>query len=281
MKTILITTDFAAPSQTAGHFAIYLANIMKANVTFCHAIEQLAASSMPIFSDERMKIKDSAINQFKSQALDFRVDELDSGITGTQIEFCTGFGSVTEVVSNLVREKSVNLVVTGMFGAGVMKRLLLGSNSQGIIDNISCPVLLIPFSKLPEAINKIAFASDLSKGDIELIHSLVSFARPFDAEILVVHISEGKADHHQIEKFLQEVTNKVNYHKIYYRHIEDKVVSRGLSWIAKNGFIDIFAMVHRRKVFPGNLLSSSHTQELSKNIDIPLLVFQENHYPVF
>ena len=33
-KTILVTTDFSAPSQTAAHFAMYLANTMKAQMAF-------------------------------------------------------------------------------------------------------------------------------------------------------------------------------------------------------------------------------------------------------
>jgi len=286
MKTILVTTDFSAPSQTAAHFAMYLANKMKARVTLCHAIQMSPAITVAAQVSGGLEsysvIKDAADEQIRLQALSLAADEEKDTNSGTPDVDCIVVpGSVPEVVNDLVEKKEICLVVMGMFGAGAINRVLLGSNSQNLIDRAVFPVLLVPFKMIPETINKIAFASDLSEGDIGLIHSLVSFARPFNAEILIVHISGAKADPHQISSFLNEVTCKVNYPKIYYRHVEDKDINRGLNWIAENGFIDVFAMVHRKKSFPDNLFSSSHTQKLSRRIDIPLLVFSEDECPLF
>ncbi|TCD01512.1 universal stress protein [Pedobacter psychroterrae] len=281
MKTILVTTDFSAPSQTAGRFALYLANALKADLTLCHAVKRVIASVSPVLTDQYAEQRNSALEQLEFQALDLRADQQESGISGLQIDCCSAPGPITDLVSSLTVQKEITLVVMGMFGAGMINRILLGSNSQDLINSANFPVLLIPFKKFPEKIDKIAFASDLSTGDIGLINSLAGFARAFNAEILIVHIGETKVDQAQVDSFLSEVTGKVKYPKIYYRHVEDKNASRGLNWIAKNGFIDIFAMVHRKQHFPGNLFSSSHTQKLSRDIEIPLLVFQENQYPVF
>jgi len=281
MKTILVTTDFSPPSQTAGRFALYLANALKSDLTLCHAVKMLVGSSLPILPKEYAIQRDSAIEQLEFQALDLRSDEQESGISGPQIDYRTTLGSVTDMVSSLGQAKPITLVVMGMFGAGMINRILLGSNSQDLINSAKFPVMLIPFKKCPEKIDKIAFASDLSIGGIGLINSLAGFARAFNAEILIIHIGETEADQAQVDSFLSEVTGKVNYPKIYYRHVEDKNANRGLNWIAKNGFIDVFAVVHRKQHFPNNLFSSSHTQKLSRDIEIPLLVFQENQYPVF
>lgn len=285
MKTILVTTDFSAPSQTAAHYAMYLANAMKAHLILCHAVQippmATVASQVSDPLNNYSVIHDEAVEQIEFQALGLSEQKEDDGLI-TPVDCLVARGSVTDVVNDVVKKKEIILVVMGMFGAGVINRFLLGSHSQNLINNkAGFPVLLVPFKKFPETVNKIAFASDLSDGDIPLIQSLVSFARPFDAEILIVHISGAKVDQYQIGKFLSEVTGKVNYHKIYYRHVEDKDINRGLSWIAKNGFIDVFAMVHRKKSFPDNLFSSSQTQKLSRSIDIPLLVFSENERPVF
>lgn len=263
MKSILTITGFAAPSKAASHFAMYLANKMKANVTLCNAIEN---PTIERFSNEQLKSQAKGLQ---------KAEQMQTACP--QIDYYTGLGSVTEVASNLIKKRSFSLVVVEISDA----RMQLKDNSQNIIDSISCPLLLIPLKTLPKVINKIAFASDFSVGDVEVIQSLVSFARPFNAEILIVRISEVKADQLQINDFLDKVTNQVNYDKIYYRHIEDFIVSRGLSWIAKNGYIDVFAMVHRSRTSTGDFFHASLTKELSKDIDIPLLVFQEGHYPVF
>lgn len=284
MKTILVTTDFSAPSQTAAHFAMYLAKTIKAHLVLCHAVQVPSVVDLDLKGSTSLSeygiIHDAAVEQIEFQALSLTDQENDD--SAVSVNCIVAPGSVTDIVNDLVKSKEITLVVMGMFGAGALNRFLLGSNSQNLIDNrAGFPVLLVPFKTFPETINKIAFASDLSDGDIPLIQSLVSFARPFGAEILIVHISGAKVDQYQIGKFLSEVTGKVDYHKIYYRHVEDKDINRGLNWIAKNGFIDVFAMVHRKKSFPDNLFSSSQTQKLSRIIDIPLLVFSENECPVF
>ncbi|MBB5638386.1 nucleotide-binding universal stress UspA family protein [Pedobacter cryoconitis] len=285
MKTILVTTDFSAPSQTAARYALYLANAMKAHLVLCHAIQ--VSSTVTIASkashspDNFSSTYDAAVEQIQFQVLSLTEKEENDSPT-TLVDYIVAPGSVTNVVNDVIKKREISLVVMGMFGAGAINRFLLGSNSQNLIDNrLGFPVLLVPFKEFPETVNKIAFASDLSDGDIGLIQSLASFACPFDAEILIVHISGVKVDQIQIDNFLKEVTAKINYHKIYYRHVEDKDINRGLNWIARNGVIDVFAMVHRKNNFPGNIFSSSYTQNLSRSIHIPLLVFSENEFPVF
>jgi len=281
MKTILVLTDFSAPSYTAAQFALSVANVLEADITLCHVIEEIVGSRIKIFPEEYVGLRDGAIKNLNLQVHNLINEKSDSDTTSTRVSYCTALGSVTDTVSNVANVEKVILLVMGMSGAGMIDRMIFGSNTLNSIDKANCPVLLVPFKNLPDNINKIAFASDLSLGDIDLIHSLISFAKLFNAEILIVHISEASADQFKVDNFLNEVTNKVNYFKIYYRHIQDKSVDHGLDWIAKKGLIDVFAIVHRNTKFPENLFTGSVTKKLSRSIEIPLLVFQENQYPIF
>ena len=280
MKTILVLTDFSAPSYTAAQFGLSIAYVLEANIKLCYVIEEIVGSRLPILPNEYIRLREDAIKNLILQVDDLIQDEVDSVTFLPSISYCTALGSITDTVSNIANEKNI-LLVMGMSGAGRIDRMIFGSNTLNSIDKANCPVLLVPFKNLPDNINKIAFASDLSLGDIDLIHSLVSFAKLFNAEILIVHISEASADQFEVDNFLNEVTNKVNYSKIYYRHIKDKSVDQGLDWIAKKGLIDVFAIVHRNTKFPENLFTWSVTKKLSRSIEIPLLVFQENQYPIF
>lgn len=285
MKTILVPTDFSAPAKKAALWALYLARTTNANLTLCHAlqvpgvlpIEDLAANPL----DEYVLLHEAAEEQLQSQVLDLQDNTPALHLDAVRIDAVVSAGSVTEVVRSIVTERKASLVVMGMVGTGLMKRLLLGSNSQQMINLGAFPVLLVPAKGFHAVVHKIAFATDLSMGDIEIIHSLSRFAAPFHAEILLVHVSGGKIKQTDLDKFLTEVSSKVNYSKIYYRVVEENDVDKGLDWIARNGLISIFAMVHRRKSFPANLLSGSHTQELSRNIEIPLLVLPEHQSVAF
>ncbi|MGY4386475.1 nucleotide-binding universal stress UspA family protein [Pedobacter sp. UYP24] len=281
MKRILVLTDFSAPSKNAAHFAKYLANTLKADLTLCHAIKPVVAFSTPVLPDQYIEVRDLAIEELEFQAAELRTEEDELCIGKSLVNYCTFIGPIIDMVDKLSKDKEIDLVVMGMFGAGMINRMILGSNSQDLVNRATYPVLLVPFKNFSGVIHKIAFASDLDDTDIGIIQSLVSFARPFNAEILIIHIGSKKADQHEIDYFLSQVTDKVNYPNIYYRHVENKDTIDGLNWIAKNGLIDVFAMVHRKKTFLENLFTGSCTQKLSRNIDIPLLVFQENNFQVF
>ena len=129
---------------------------------------------------------------------------------------------------------------------------------------------------------RIAFATDLTEADLALIHSLALFARPFNAEILIVHISndEPEADQKKIDDFLNEVTCKAHYHKIYYRHVKDMGIDEGLNWLTDHVDIDMLAMVHRKHNFIKRLFEGSHTQRMAVDAKLPLLVFPPETHTV-
>ena len=201
-----------------------------------------------------------------------------------EITHSIGVGDVTDYVRNMVDEHRVNLVAMGMSGAGTFSRLFLGSNSKEMINKADFPLLLVPASAKYANLKKIAFATDLSKGDIEIIHSLSGFARFYNAEILITHVTdyddEYIGDRKKIDDFLNDVTCKVDYPNIYYRDIESRNINDGLTWLTEQGQIDMLAMVHRDQPFFNRLLHTSHTQQIAKNINLPLLVFPDHYNSV-
>ena len=171
-----------------------------------------------------------------------------------------------------------------MSGAGAISRFFLGSNTQEVINKATFPVLLIPAEARFRPVLKIAFATDLHSGDIELIHSAASLAYYFNAELLIAHITDDKFedgdDKQKVDDFLKDVTCKANYPKIYYRHIKSTDVMHGLDWLSQHGVIDMLIMVHRKVNSLERLFSISYTQKLSRHINIPLLVLPEQLPPV-
>jgi hypothetical protein len=165
----------------------------------------------------------------------------------------------------------------GMSGASDVSRFILGSNTQDMIDKARIPTLLIPKGMHFNGIKKIAFATDLSEKDFLVINSIVSLAQYFNAEILIAHVGDEDPEdtkyQQKVKGFLNEVTCKINYPKIYYRQIKKKDVEEGLDWLTAHGMIDVLVMVHKHKSFIDQLFNRSHTQKIAKHIDIPLLVY--------
>ena len=285
MKNILVPTDFSLAAKNAGAYAMHLAKEMKANIKLCNAvmvpveIPVAAHVSTPLIAFEtleqeaeaglqRLAMSMEAHEEFTTKADSYR----------PAVDFTTGVGPVSYVVNDLTKHKDISMVVMGMSGAGGLTQFLMGSNSRALVENASLPVLLIPKEARFKSIHKIAFATDLSKEDITVIHVLAGFARAFNAQLLLTHITEKTEDisaarQLEIDGFLNDITNKVNYHKIYYQRISDKQVDEGLDWLADHAQAQILAMVHRKHGILHRLFKGSHTQRLRKHIEIPLMVF--------
>jgi hypothetical protein len=109
-------------------------------------------------------------------------------------------------------------------------------------------------------------------------------AKNFDAALLVTHITPpapldwGTNDYE--ERFLNEVTSKINYDHIYYRQVTNEDVNDGLSWLCHNGRIEMLAMVHRQCSMAGRLIIGSHTKYMAKANAVPLMVFRDNARPM-
>jgi nucleotide-binding universal stress UspA family protein len=287
MKTILVPTDFSPAAYNAARYAIHLAKKFNAGIDLCTAIKVPAESVMAAQVAWPLEDYDSLKKDAETE-FEYLVEKLsqEEQAIDNQSSFHPTFryyndrGEVTDYVSDLVDEHKANIVVMGMSGAGSFSRFYLGSNSKEMIEKANFPLLLIPANVNFKEINKISFATDLSSQDIEILTSLAYFARPLNAEILITHViqenninSDGQR---KIDDFLNNVTCKVNYPRIYYRSIQSSGINEGLNWLTENGHIDIMAMVHRQETFFTKLLKSSHTQQMARSIHVPLLVFPEN-----
>jgi nucleotide-binding universal stress UspA family protein len=292
MKPILIPTDFSDSAENAAWYALHVARYMKTNIELCHAFLVPAEYSMagqpafPAYDYSTLKAETSA------QLVDLarKLDEKNHA-AASKYSFHPGIkciseaGVVPEIVGKLVEENPKQLVVLGMSGIGATAKFILGSSSRNLIEKGGFPLLLIPTGFVFNEIRKIAFATDLRAEDIEVLHSLAGFARYFDAEIIVAHVSDEKRQSNEHlkkeDEFLNDITSKVNYNKIFFRRINNSKVSEGLDWLSAHGHIDMLVMIHRPLGFLDRLFRGSYTKNQADHIHIPLLVFPEGLHPVF
>ncbi len=282
MKKIVIPTDFSPAADNAALYALNLAKILNANIVLCNAFTVPLDSTVPTqiawpvinYEDLKVGVEHQLAQLTQKLTLNDTSPELSQH---PAITYKAEPGSVTGVINNLVEKEKSALVVMGMSGASDVSHFLLGSSSRDMIEAAKAPTLLIPKEVKFVGIKKIAFATDLNDEDIRVINSIVSLAKYFNAEILIAHVSEENPDdaeyQHKMKSFLNDITCKINYPKIYFRHIRQNDVEEGLDWLTEHGMIDVLVMIHKQKSFIDQLFNRSHTQKIAKHIDIPLLVY--------
>jgi nucleotide-binding universal stress UspA family protein len=291
MKSILVPVDFANPSEQAAHYAFHLARYFEANLILCHAIyipvevPTEAFGSWPGY--DFTTLKEESTSGLEEVASRMRNKLSDFSMPDTfqpEIKCIAEAGGVTDIITKLGSKEKAQLIVMGMTGAGPVARFLFGSISRSMIDITRLPLILVPEGFLFTKIKKIAFATSLVDDDIEVIHALSAFARYFDADLLVAYVSDRNDDNevHQkkFDRFLSDVTCKINYDKIYFRHVDKAEVNEGLDWLTEHGLIDLLVMVHRRKGLLDSLFSS-HTHERANHLNMPLLIMPNGLHPVF
>jgi len=290
MKTILVPTDFSEPAKNAASYAINLAQNIKAGLILCHAIkipsETPMAAQVAWPLEDYTSLKADADKELEQLSVTLQKENpyAKAGAGRSLITKYCDVGEVIDVVTGKIDEDKSVIVVMGMSGAGAMSRFFLGSNTQDMISDAAFPVLLIPSQAKYHPVTKIAFATDLNNSDIEMIHSVASLARYFNAELLIAHVTDEKYEtgdeKQEVEAFLNEVTCKANYPKIYYRHIKGTGIMRGLDWLSEHGVIDMLVMVHRKVNPLERLFGISYTEKLSHHTEIPLLVLPEGLPPL-
>lgn len=293
MKTIAVLTDFSTRAESAARYALGLASHLQANVLLYNSF--LLPSSEPLglqvaWSMESYdEIQGDAEKELHALAEKLRseltINSIDSSSFKPTIYCKCDHGTLSHSLELLLSDGEIILVVMGTHKKGI-SGFMMSNHLHEVIDNVARPVLIVPENAVFKSISKIAFATDMKGTDLEVVNSLAGLARPFNAEVMLAHIS-AKASEEECAKmvthFLEEVANVINYQKIYYRSVKENQVQVGLNWLAENVAFEMLVMVHRHKGFWGQFFNGSYTQKMAAQLNIPLMVYPcpANSLPVF
>ena len=282
MKTILVLTDFSIRAQYAAEFAMHIAMKMKADLVLCNAIEIIENAPMaeqiawPIA--DHLALKQEGLVDLKALAkhLEMLVPQTGGAAGHRPIVSCINdFGNLATVASKVVKDKAVDLVVMGSHKSTGLARFLFGSHTHDVLDTINCPVFLVPESLKFKELRTVAYATDLTFSDFKVINYLSGIAKPFNAEILVSHISpyglpgidSSKAIQHSVNELFDE-----GHPKVFYASIRGENIPKRLLEISGSGKADVLALVHKRYGFFEGLFHSSVSKQMANSAKIPLLI---------
>ena len=131
IKQILCGVDFSEASVRAFETAVELAQTFKANLHVIHVIE--ADPATPDLSLEQKAIR----------AMDLLLAPAQETLHNVRLtsEVTTGRGFVE--ILNSARERRCDLIVLGAKGITLLEETLLGTNSEHIVKEAPCSVLIV------------------------------------------------------------------------------------------------------------------------------------------
>jgi len=186
LKNILFVTDLDVSANRALPFAVALAGRYGANFYAAHVI---AMETYALARPESTDVTLDEIQAHASRALNQIIDPLRQH--GQSCEALLGFGDVTAVLMEFVRNHDVDLVVVGTSSRGGLGKVLLGSTAEEIIRVAPCPVLTVGphvTAVVSGGIRSIVCATDFSLGSLRAAEFAVSLAHECQADLTLVHV---------------------------------------------------------------------------------------------
>lgn len=285
MKTIISLTDFSPNATHAAHYALKLSLGLKADLVLCNAcllpidIPSPYTITWPIEEyDMLSKESTNMLELLKSQLATWSETlNVDNGFT-PRISIRSSFGDLGNMIEALSSTNDIVMVVAGTHDKDSLNTLLQGNMVKNMMNSFDFPLLLVPQTAEFNDIKRIAFATDLTctKDDVIALESLNKLIEPLDAELILTSVN-NHPDHtglneQFIEQILDAIANQEKCSFLSKRIIRADKIETGLSILCANERIDILAMVHHHFNFIKRLFHGSHTLEMAKNINIPLLI---------
>jgi nucleotide-binding universal stress UspA family protein len=142
LNRVLVGVDGSEDSVLAVRAAVDLSNRTGAELHVVHAWQDEAPPSLPSamsgdYSEAREQWERAAEEVLKEQAE--LADEAGSSVSGTHLRK----GRPAEEITDLAGELGADLLIIGSRGLGAVKRLVMGSVSEGVVSLSPCPVLVM------------------------------------------------------------------------------------------------------------------------------------------
>jgi nucleotide-binding universal stress UspA family protein len=136
IRRILLATDLSTVSDGASVQALDLAHDLGADLLVLSVIDATATRRQGSAGDRIDQLR--AGRELAAQGLVSR-----GRSRGVRVSFLIWEGSPGEAIVDVATSEDVDLVVVGSHGRGSVGRLLIGSVSEYVVRNASCPVLVV------------------------------------------------------------------------------------------------------------------------------------------
>ena len=142
IKKILVPIDGSEFSLNAPKYATRIAKDENAQLFCIHVIASVpyGYQSSPPAIDQYFKDLEEKVQSWFDKVRDMAKDE---GIVGVETETFTDVKSIIGSIIDYATNKDIDLIVVGTRGRTGLKRFLMGSVANGVVQHAHCPVLLV------------------------------------------------------------------------------------------------------------------------------------------
>jgi nucleotide-binding universal stress UspA family protein len=179
-KKILLATDGSEDAALAARVVIDIAATGGSEVHVIYVLEPLTRYAYPGVTPDIYSLVDAARRERANKLLDREAERLreeGANVAGVQLRE----GPVVDEILDASDELGVGLIVMGSRGLGLVKNLLLGSVSEGVVHHSRCPVLVARGGRGAWPPERVVIGDDDSETARRAGRLAAQIAKPFGA----------------------------------------------------------------------------------------------------
>ena len=278
-KNIVVATDFSDASLIAYHYAYRLASHFQASIKVVHAFQIFVNAARPDLVEfsptigELQTLHEEHMANFVKEANDIpQSDTLVASRVKVDTEVKLGFAA--EMLIEISKDPSVDLLVLGTVGEKDWFDRLLGSVSVEVSQGAHCPVLLVPEKADFQGFKNILYAVSEDSAKSETLRVAVDWAKYFMSNLHFVHVKTESNDEmkeptsyffsHYIKEYAPDMPYSIN-------SVEAKSVMNGLWTYSSKKEIDLVVVVSHHRDFWDRFNHHSVSKDLSLHTQLPIL----------
>lgn len=273
---IFFPTDFSKNADRALPFAAEIASRTGARLTLFHA-SQDTMDIAPGFEESRdRKIQDTSE---RFEELKTRLQKNDK-YKNIDVSTVLQSGQTSTSLINQVSEQKPDLIVMGTKGTTGDRNAIFGSVTTSVITKSEIPILAVPNGSSLDQFKKITFATDYKEGDWGALQQTIEFAKLFNAEINVLHVTENRNFESELKfrGFRDLVRTQSDFEKIEFHMINENDYFTGAADYLIDNPCSLLVMVRYKKSFWEKMADRDHNKEMAFYTKIPLLILMGDKY---
>jgi hypothetical protein len=219
MRNILLFIDDVAEAQALAKKTLKIASQCKANLQLCNVAASQVKEKLIIhhYDDVLLDEYDGVDMEGLAQQLNITEQTEDAFLPFVNYLEINSFNSLT--IREMVVSHHIWLIVMDKRQLDNLKNVDTGNLALKVIENINCPVLLIPQHIECSDLSKIAYVTDLRYCDL----GVLNFLKAFNAQLFVTHISAPglpDMDEQYAQEILKAISSKTSYENMFLRNLK-------------------------------------------------------------
>lgn len=268
---ILIPYDFSETADLSLEHAVFMAKLMKAEITLLHIVETVSFTSAisHALSGFEQKIESTTNEKLEILAREIHIK---SGIT---LHVRTEVGRIYKKICSVAKEIEADIIIMGTHGVSGYEKFSVGTNTSRVVQESPCPVLSVQTHAKGLGFRKILVPIDESNDSRQKVPFAVGLARFYNSHITIIGLINFTGND-LIRKFkikIEQVEEYVSKHDINYdtRFVEGKDLASLTMKVAEENDADLLVIMTEQEPSITGFLLGTYATKVVNNSKVPVL----------